>query len=190
MRYVTCRMRYVTCTMRYVTYRMRYVTYRMRYVTYSHVLRMNRSLHQCTEVITSVNWKIVYHIRMCSMMCTNESRGVRVQIVEGPYAVHMGLFTWARGVFKVYFMCIYICMHYVHWQTNWSRLTYEWVTWSSWNNTKRPIDPWLIKVAMSHDTYMNVSHYIGVSRATYEWVMPLLNESCHIWMSHVTYEYE
>jgi len=32
---------------------------------------------------------------------------------------------------------------------------------------------------------MNESCYIWMSHVTYEWVMSHMNESCHIWMSHV-----
>jgi len=39
---------------------------------------------------------------------------------------------------------------------------------------------------MSH---MNESCHIWMSHVTYEWVMSHMNESCHIWMSHVTYEW-
>jgi len=38
---------------------------------------------------------------------------------------------------------------------------------------------------MSH---MNESCHIWMSHVTYEWVMSHMNESCHIWTSHVTYE--
>ena len=36
---------------------------------------------------------------------------------------------------------------------------------------------------------MNESCHIWMSHVTYEWVMSHMNESCHIWMSHVTYEW-
>jgi len=36
---------------------------------------------------------------------------------------------------------------------------------------------------------MNESCHIWMSHVTYEWVMLHMNESCHIWMSHVTYEW-
>jgi len=36
---------------------------------------------------------------------------------------------------------------------------------------------------------MNESCHIWMSHVTYEWVVPHMNESCHIWMSHVTYEW-
>jgi len=39
---------------------------------------------------------------------------------------------------------------------------------------------------MSH---MNESCHKWMSHVTYEWVMSQMNESCHIWMSHVTYEW-
>jgi len=39
---------------------------------------------------------------------------------------------------------------------------------------------------MSH---MNESCHIWMSHVTYEWVMSHMNESCHIWMIHVTYEW-
>jgi len=35
---------------------------------------------------------------------------------------------------------------------------------------------------------MNESCHIWMSHATYEWVVSHMNESCHIWMSHATYE--
>ena len=34
---------------------------------------------------------------------------------------------------------------------------------------------------------MNESCHIWMSHVTYEWVMSHMNESCHIWMSHVTW---
>jgi len=37
---------------------------------------------------------------------------------------------------------------------------------------------------------MNESCHIWMSHVTYEWVMWYMNESCHIWMSHVTVTYE
>ena len=50
---------------------------------------------------------------------------------------------------------------------------------------------------MSHVTYEWVMSYITCCRAwwcrenesnfTYKWVMSWINESCHVWMSHVTY---
>jgi len=39
---------------------------------------------------------------------------------------------------------------------------------------------------MSH---MNESCHIGMSHVTYEWVMSHMNESCHKWTRHVTYEW-
>jgi len=39
---------------------------------------------------------------------------------------------------------------------------------------------------MSH---MNESCHIWMSHVTYEWVISHMNESCHIWRSHVTYEW-
>ena len=44
----------------------------------------------------------------------------------------------------------------------------------------------MYKWVMSH---MNESCHIWMSHVTYEWVMSHMNESCHIWMSHVTYEW-
>ena len=39
---------------------------------------------------------------------------------------------------------------------------------------------------MSH---VNKSCHVWTSHVTYEWVMSRMNESCHVWMSHVTYEW-
>ena len=36
---------------------------------------------------------------------------------------------------------------------------------------------------------MNESCHIWTSHVTYEWVMSHMNKSCHIWTSHVTYEW-
>jgi len=36
---------------------------------------------------------------------------------------------------------------------------------------------------------MNESCHIWMSHVTYEWIMSHMNESCHTWMSHVTYEW-
>ena len=38
------------------------------------------------------------------------------------------------------------------------------------------------------DSTYDESCHIWMSHVTYEWVMSHMNESCHIWMSHVTYE--
>jgi len=123
---------------------------------YVYIIHMYIFIHmQCTWAITTCAH---VHCTMCPY--AKGPCALHVYIYIYTYAVHMGLFTWAHGVFKVYCMCVYIYIRNVHWQTNESRLTYERVMWGSWTNSKRPIDPWLIKVAMSHDTYMNVSHYI------------------------------
>ena len=37
--------------------------------------------------------------------------------------------------------------------------------------------------------HVNESCHIWMSHVTCEWVMSHMNESCHIWMSHVTYEW-
>jgi len=36
---------------------------------------------------------------------------------------------------------------------------------------------------------MNESCHIWMIHVTYEWVMSRMNQSCHVWMSHVTYEW-
>jgi len=59
------------------------------------------------------------------------------------------------------------------------RCTYEWVIYVTCLCCTRVI-------CMSH---MNESCHIWMSHVTYEWVMSHMNESCHIWMSHVTYEW-
>jgi len=45
------------------------------------------------------------------------------------------------------------------------------------------------EIGIRHVTHMNESCHIWMSHVTYEWVMSHMNESCHIWMSHVTYEW-
>jgi len=37
---------------------------------------------------------------------------------------------------------------------------------------------------------VNESCHVWMSHVTYEWVMSRMNESCHVWMSHVTYSYQ
>ena len=37
--------------------------------------------------------------------------------------------------------------------------------------------------------HMNESCHMWMSHVTYEWVMSRMNESCQIWMSHVTYKW-
>ena len=42
--------------------------------------------------------------------------------------------------------------------------------------------------SMSH-AHMNESCHVWMSNVTFEWVMSQMNGSCHIWMGHVTYEW-
>jgi len=46
-------------------------------------------------------------------------------------------------------------------------------------------------IAFVHDfCHIRVkSCHVWMSHVTYEWVMSRMNESCHVWMSHVTYEW-
>ena len=42
---------------------------------------------------------------------------------------------------------------------------------------------------MYHVARVNESCHVWVSHVTYEWVMSRVSESCHVWVSHVTYEW-
>jgi len=77
-----------------------------------------------------------------------------------------------------------------------SYVKYEWITahtnasWHVWvsrvtcMNESHHIHRWVIS-HRKHDRFMP---HTRMSHVTYEWVMPHINESCHICMSHVTYE--
>jgi len=47
----------------------------------------------------------------------------------------------------------------------------------------------LIMSRMNESCHTWKSHGIWMSRVTYKWILPYMNESCHVWMSHVTYEW-
>jgi len=65
-----------------------------------------------------------------------------------------------------------------------SHVIYKWVTLNMCDMTHSQVtrhvyDEWV----MYHASYLNESCH------AYEWVMSHMNESCLIWMSHVTYEW-
>jgi len=74
-------------------------------------------------------------------------------------------------------------------------MTHSYVMWliRSWHDSfTHSYEAWLVytwydsRKVMSH---MNESCHIWMSHVPYEWVMSHVNESCPIWMSHVPYEW-
>jgi len=88
---------------------------------------------------------------------------VRMCELEQKKIIHFRLcatFFFQNNIMSRVYVCV-VCM-------------YEWAMWR----------------ASSHGTdTLLTSHMAWMRFATHEWVMPHMNESCHIWMSHVTYEW-
>jgi len=63
-----------------------------------------------------------------------------------------------------------------------SHITYTWVKCAELSADSLAVIH--VTGVMSH---MNESCHIWMSHVTYEWVMSHMNESCHIWMRHATY---
>jgi len=88
-----------------------------------------------------------------------------------------------------------------HWCVTW--LIHVWhvniVMVSDWN-VAWLIHVWHVKIVIvcadERSRQLNIvmqqneSCHICMRRVTYEWVMSHINESCHIWMSHVTYQWD
>jgi len=86
-----------------------------------------------------------------------------------------------------------------------SHVTYEWVmshineschVTYEWFNSQVMYERVMSHLKQSCHTWALVqpksfieSCHIWMSRVTYEWVMSHINESCHMWMSHFTYEW-
>jgi len=98
----------------------------------------------------------------------------------------------------------------LHWRMNESRscdtstthVTYEWVMsymhescqmWTThiahgdYERVMSRLLPWLIQV-QSWRHHTNHACYVWMRHVTYEWVMPRMHESCHIWTNRIVHE--
>jgi len=76
--------------------------------------------------------------------------------------------------------------------SNWDfrKLTYYWIQNSHWV-CELPNEWWQMesKSPFSRDNADGKSRLSKFENFYFEWVMSLIIESCHIWMSHITYEW-
>ena len=88
--------------------------------------------------------------------------------------------TWVgRDTFKCDMLHIYIDSESTRWH-----VIIQWVMSHTW----------MSHVTQQHTASQPIVHemtrYHSMSHVTYTWVMSHMNESCHIWMRHVTYDSE